>query len=127
MEFFARKKLRPRQSSVSGRDSRTISHTYRKSEASFASGRRSPTGSEPGNPVSPSNTILRGNHISNAEYDRSSRISSATAHSDSHSTHLSHVFHKQHNDEFDFPRPARDEDIEALFSQCSGNAGATQR
>ncbi|KAI6038969.1 hypothetical protein EDC04DRAFT_3112644 [Pisolithus marmoratus] len=119
MDFFVRKKARPRQSSVSGRDSRTITHTYRKSEASFASGRRSPTSSENGHPASPSNTILRANHISNTEYDRLSRFSSATAQSDGHSTHLSQVFQKQHGDEFEFPRPERDEDIEALFSVVS--------
>lgn len=121
MDFFGRKKPRPRQSSVSGRDSKTPTHKYRKSEASFSSGRRSPAASEAGHstiPGSPSNSTLRGNHTSSSDYDRASRFSSATGHSDGNSGHLSQMFHKQHTDEFDFPRPD-DAEIEILFSQVA--------
>lgn len=68
------------------------SHKYRKSEASFSSGRRSPASSELGSlpvPSSPSNTILRA---------------------------IPQLHPKPHTDEFYFPRPENDEDIEALFS-----------
>jgi cytokinesis protein len=96
-------------------------HKLRKSEASTSSGRRSPSGSEFGSipvPASPSvsNTTLRATH---APDNPSSRFSSATVHSDSHSSHLSHIFHKQHTEEFDFPRPDNDEDIEALFARVA--------
>ncbi|KAH0830475.1 hypothetical protein J3R83DRAFT_1923 [Lanmaoa asiatica] len=97
------------------------SHKLRKSEASTSSGRRSPSGSEFGSvpiPTSPSvaSTMLRALH---AQDNPSSRFSSSTAHSDSHSTHLSHIFHKPHTDEFHFPRPEKDEDIEALFARVA--------
>lgn len=93
------------------------SHKLRKSEASTSSGRRSPTGSELGPvPIPPSpcvaGSVLRAIH---AQDNSSSRFSSSTAHSDSHSTHLSHIFHKPHTEEFHFPRPDNDEDIETLF------------
>ncbi|KIJ69530.1 hypothetical protein HYDPIDRAFT_106175 [Hydnomerulius pinastri MD-312] len=99
----------------------TSHHKLRKSEASTSSGRRSPSGSEFGSvqiPTSPSvpNTILRAAHVPD---NATSRFSNATVQSDSHSSHLSHIFHKQHTEEFDFPRPERDEDIEALFSRVA--------
>lgn len=97
------------------------SHKLRKSEASTSSGRKSPSGSEFGStpiPSSPSvaSTVLRALH---AQDNPSSRFSSSTAHFDSHSTHLSHIFHKPHTDEFYFPRPDKDEEIEALFTRVA--------
>jgi cytokinesis protein len=97
------------------------SHKLRKSEASTSSGRKSPSGSEFGSvpiPASPSvaSTMLRALH---AQDNTSSRFSTSTAHSDNHSIHLSHIFHKPHTDEFCFPRPEKDEDIEALFARVA--------
>ena len=60
--------------------------------------------------------MLRALH---AQDNPSSRFSSSTAHSESHSSHLSHIFHKPHTDEFHFPRPEKDEDIETLFARVA--------
>ena len=96
------------------------SHKLRKSEASTSSDRRSPSSSEftpapiPTSPSVPS-SVLRAIHAQ----DNPSRFSSSTAHSDSHSTHLSHIFHKPHTDEFFFPRPDNDEEIELLFARVA--------
>ena len=97
------------------------SHKLRKSEASTSSGRRSPSGSEfgPGPiPTSPSvaSTVMRAIH---AQDNPSTRFSSSTVQSDGHSTHLSHIFHKPHTDEFHFPRPENDEEIEILFARVA--------
>lgn len=97
------------------------SHKLRKSEASVSSGRRSPSGSEFGPvtvPTSPSvaSTMLRALH---AQDNTSSRFSSSTTQSDSHTTHLSHIFHKPHTDEFYFPRPDKDDEILALFAHVA--------
>ncbi|KAH7908026.1 armadillo-type protein [Hygrophoropsis aurantiaca] len=81
----------------------------RRSEASTSSGMRSPSGDFGSIPLpsspSISNTALR-------------PMSAA----DSHSSHLSHHFFKHVNgnqEEFNFPRPEKDEDIEALFDHLS--------
>lgn len=97
------------------------SHRLRKSEASASSGRGSLSGSEFGSvpiPTSPSvaSTVLRALH---PQDNPSSRFSSSTTHSDSHSTHLSHIFHKPHTDEFYFPRPDKEDDIQALFARVA--------
>lgn len=106
---------------VSKRPKTPSSHKLRKSETSTSSGRKSPSGSEFGSatvPASPSvaSTVLRALH---SQDNASSRFSSSTAHSDSHSAHLSHIFHKPHTDEFNFPRPEKDEDIEILFARVA--------
>ena len=107
--------------SVPGKRPKTpTSHKLRKSEASTSSGRKSPSGSEFSSapiPASPSvaSTVLRALHAQ----DNPSRFSSSTSHSDSHTTNLSHIFHKPHTDEFSFPRPENDEDIENLFARVA--------
>lgn len=100
---------------------KTPTHKLRKSEASGTSGRRSPNGSEYGSTPFPSSPVasLRpgtGTPLS-AESERTTRFSS----SDTHSTHLSHFFHKPHStqEEFILPRPERDEEVEALFKHVS--------
>jgi cytokinesis protein len=100
---------------------KTPTHKLRKSEASGASGRRSPNGSDYGStpfPTSPASSLRPGTGTPlSSESERTSRFSS----SETHASHLSHLFHKPHSthEEFDFPRPARDEDIEALFDYVS--------
>lgn len=111
-----------------GKRPKTPTHKLRKSEASTSSGRKSPSGSEFGSvpiPSSPSvaSTMLRAFH---AQDNPSSRFSSSTVHSDSHSTHLSHIFHKPHTDEFNFPRPEKDEDIETLFARVAEQRDLTK-
>jgi cytokinesis protein len=100
---------------------KTPSHKLRKSEASGASGRRSPDDSDDGStpfPTSPASSLrpATGTPLS-SESERTSRFSS----SETHAIHLSHLFYKPHSthEEFNFPRPVRDEDIEALFDYVS--------
>jgi cytokinesis protein len=100
---------------------KTPTHKLRKSEASGASGRRSPDDSGDGStpfPTSPASSLrpATGTPLS-SESERTSRFSS----SETHAIHLSHLFYKPHSthEEFNFPRPVRDEDIEALFDYVS--------
>jgi cytokinesis protein len=100
---------------------KTPTHKLRKSEASGASGRRSSDDSDGGStpfPTSPASSLrpATGTPLS-SESERTSRFSS----SETHAIHLSHLFYKPHSthEEFNFPRPVRDEDIEALFDYVS--------
>jgi cytokinesis protein len=84
-------------------------------------GRCSPNGSDYGStpfPTSPASSLRPSTGtLLSSESERTSRFSS----SETHASHPSHLFHKPHSthEEFDFPRPARDEDIEALFDYIS--------
>ena len=103
---------------------KTPTHKLRRSEASGASGRRSPNGSDSSSTPFPTSPVVSLSSLRpvtsttlSLESERTSRFST----SDTHSSHLSNFFHKPHSaqEEFFLPRPERDEDIEALFDHVS--------
>jgi cytokinesis protein len=109
---------------TTGKRPKTPTHKLRRSEASGSSGRRSPSGADfgsiplPSSPAVSHSSLRPGSSMPfSSEAERTSRFST----SDTHSSHLSHFFHKPHSnqEEFVFPRPERDEDIEALFEHVS--------
>lgn len=107
----------------SGRPKTPSSRQIRKSEASSSSGRHSPSiadfGQIPPSPYPVISPTMR--PMSTPRSERSSRYApSMVSESQSHFPHLSqHFYHHSsrhgNTDDFNFPRPDNDEDIEALF------------
>lgn len=130
---------------ITGQTKMGSSRQVRRSEASSSSGRRSPTmadfglfphpASSPGksyNPLAspnPTNTRPMSAATHRSEGNRGSRYAASlsSADSQSHFSNISQHFyhHSRHGnqDDFNFPRPDNDEDIEALFENVKRTRG----